>query len=156
MTFSLLELIEKGMTKVKLKANEWGKIRTFLDETPEVYVGREKRCRKFVEGVVWILRSGSQWRLLPKQYGKWNSVYKRFDRWSEQGVWEKMFEHFADDPDMESLLLDSSVIRAHSCSAGAPHKKGDKRRKLSAIVEAGSAPRYTSPSMLWATPCACS
>ncbi len=48
------------MSKVKLEAKQWRKIRAFLDETPEVYVGREKQCRKFVEGVLWILRSGSQ------------------------------------------------------------------------------------------------
>ncbi len=135
------------MTQVKLKASEWHKIRGFLDESPQVYVGQEKKCRKFIEGVLWLLRSGAQWRLLPKQYGKWNSIYKRFDRWSEQGVWEKMFETFADDPDMESVMIDSSVIRAHSCSAGAPHKKGDKQRKPSAIVEAALQPKSTSPSM---------
>lgn len=133
------------MTKVKLKASEWHKTRVFLDETAEVYVGQEKRCRKFIEGVLWLLRSGSQWRLLPKKYGNWNSVYKRFDRWSERGIWEKMFETFADDPDMESLMLDSSVIRAHACSAGAPHKKGDKQPKNSAIVAADLAARYTLP-----------
>ncbi len=62
-------------------------------------------------------------------------------------MWEKMFETFADDPDMESLMLDSSVIRAHSCSAGASSKKGVKQRKPSATVEADLALRYTSPSM---------
>lgn len=135
------------MSKVKLKIREWHKIKVFLDETPEVYVGQETQCRKFIEGVLWILRSGSQWRLLPRRYGNWNSVYKRFDRWSERGVWEAMFEHFGDDPDMESVMLDSSVVRAHACSAGAPHKKGDKQPRNSAIVGADLAVRYTSPSM---------
>ena len=104
------------MSKVKLKARQWHKIRRFLDENPQVYVGQEKQCRKFVEGVLWLLRSGSQWRLLPKKYGKWNSVYKRFDRWSERGVWQELFEHFADDPDMESVMIDGSVVRAQRVS----------------------------------------
>lgn len=126
------------MTEVKLRADQWRKIRDFLAENPRVYVGQERHCRRFIEGVLWITRSGAQWRLLPKRYGSWNSVYKRFDRWSECGVWQAMFERFAEDPDMESVMLDSSVIRAHACAAGAAAKKGVKRRKHSAIAGAAS------------------
>lgn len=131
------------MTEVKLRSDQWRKLRSFLDENPKVYVGRERQCRRFVEGVLWMTRSGAQWRLLPKRYGNWNSVYKRFDRWSEQGVWQELFEYFADDPDMEKLMLDSSVIRAHACSAGAPQVKGGKRHRHLATAAVGSAPRST-------------
>ncbi len=124
------------MSKVKLQNKQWHKIRAFLDEKPQVYVGQEKQCRKFIEGVLWMLRSGAQWRLLPEKYGNWNSVYKRFDRWSEKGVWEAMFKHFAADPDMESVMMDSSVVRAHACAAGAAHKKGGKKAKNSATAGA--------------------
>lgn len=88
------------MTEVRLKDEQWHKIEEFLRAIPEVYVGQEQTCRRFVEGVQWLLRSGAQWRLLPNEYGRWNSVYKRFCRWSEQGVWEAMFEYFSEDPDM--------------------------------------------------------
>lgn len=132
------------MSEVRIKLKQWRKIRAFLAEKPRVYVGQEKQCRKFVEGVLWLLRSGSQWRLLPKRYGNWNSVYKRFDRWSERGVWQAMFEHFADNPDMQSVMMDSSVVRAHACAAGASHKKGVNRHKNSATAEVDLAARYTS------------
>jgi len=151
-------MIEKGMTTVKLRGEQWQKVKNFLNENPKVYVGQEQGCRKFVEGVLWLTRSGAQWRLLPERYGNWNSVYKRFDRWSDRGVWKEMFEHFADDPDMESVMIDGSVVRAHACAAGASSKKGVKRRKPSVTAEVASwtkrhlpglsalAARYTSPS----------
>ncbi len=70
-------LLEKGMTEVKVRSDQWRKIRRFLDESPKVYVGNERQCRRFIEGVLWMTRSGAQWRLLPRRYGNWNSVYKR-------------------------------------------------------------------------------
>jgi transposase len=79
-------MLESGMETVKLRNDQWRKIRGFLYESPHVYVGHERQCRRFIEAILWMMRSGAQWRLLPKRYGNWNSVYKRFDRWSEQGV----------------------------------------------------------------------
>ena len=110
------------MTDIKLTETEWTKIRDFLREDPRAYVGKEARCRRFIEAVKWISRSGGQWRLLPVEYGKWNSVYKRFARWGEAGVWDRMLTHFADDPDMENGMIDSTIVRAHPCAAGAQKK----------------------------------
>lgn len=101
----------------------WIKIRGFLKKEPHAYIGRdEAECRRFVEAVLWISRSGAQWRLLPSEYGQWNTIYKRFARWCEKGVWERMLQHFADDPDMENGMIDSTIVRAHPCAAGAQKK----------------------------------
>lgn len=131
------------MTNAELRDDQWEKIYAFLQQHPRAYAGNEAECRQFVEAVLWILRSGAQWRLLPENRGNWNTVYKRFARWCEHAVWSDMHQHFANDPDMEQILLDSTIVRAHPCAAGASKKAvGKKVRRLDA-AGAGSAPRST-------------
>ena len=89
---------------------------------PNIYIGQENDCRHFLEAVFWMTRSGSQWRLLPEKYGNWNTVDKRFARWSAAGVFENLFDHVSSDRDLEYWLIDSTIVRAHACSAGAQKK----------------------------------
>jgi putative transposase len=93
------------------------------DERSRGSSGRDNRM--FVEGVLWIVRTGSPWRDLPAVFGDWNSVFRRFSRWSEKGVWHRIFAAMSDDPDFEYLIVDSTIIRAHQHAAGA--KKGGLR-----------------------------
>jgi len=110
--------------KVKLTDDEWQKILPVLKTCPQIRLGGGRDCRRFLEAVLWITRSGSQWRLLPKAYGNWNSVYKRFDRWSTLGVFETLFVALSADRDMEHLLIDSTIVRAHACASGAQKNTG--------------------------------
>ena len=117
------------MLTVTLSDEQWQRILPFLRSHPNAYVGREQDCRQFPEAVLWITRSGAQWRLLPKAYGDWNAVYKRFARWADAGVFEQLHQFCAADPDLEHLLIDSTVIRAHPCAAGVLKKTAVKKRK---------------------------
>ena len=82
--------------------------------------------RLFVNGVLWVLRSGAHWHDLPERYGKWKTVHKRFTRWARAGVWEKVFAALTADPDNDYLMLDTTLVRAHqqaACGkAGTPHQ----------------------------------
>jgi transposase len=71
------------MTPVQLPDDQWMKIHAFLRRDIHAYVGNSQQCQRFVEAVLWIDRSGAQWRFLPTEYGHWNSVYKRFARWCD-------------------------------------------------------------------------
>ena len=83
----------------------------------------------FVEGVLWIVRTGSPWRDLPQAFGDWNSVFRRFSRWSLKGVWRRIFEAMSDDPDFEYLIIDTTIVRAHQHAAG-NEKKGSEDQAL--------------------------
>jgi transposase len=118
-----------SMIRHRLDDSDWNKIYACLKMIPGIYTGNEDRCRNFVDAVHWILRTGAQWRDLPSEFGKWNSVFKRFARWSDKGVWEKVHQQVIEDPDMEWLLIDSTVVRAHPCAAGAPKKNGGQAKQ---------------------------
>lgn len=93
-----------------------------------------KDNRLFVEAVLWIARTSSPWRDLPPAFGLWNSVFQRFSRWSKDGVWWRLFEALAEDPDFEYLIIDSTIVRAHQHATG---KKGGLKIAPSAAAGVG-------------------
>ena len=78
--------------------------------------------RGFIRAVMWIARTGAPWRALPKEYGNWATVHKRFMRWAKAGVWQMIFNTVAVDSDNEWIMIDSTIIRAHQHAAGALKK----------------------------------
>jgi transposase len=123
------------VTNVKLTPDQWKKILEFLRTRTDLYIGKPTDCKRFVNAILYMTRSGIQWRLLPTKYGDWNTVYKRFNRWAERGIWQAMLEHFTTDADMESVMIDATFIRAHSSAAA---KGGIRQNKDSAEAKVAS------------------
>ena len=90
---------------------------------------------------------GSQWRHLPDEYGKWNSVFRRFRRWIEVGVFDAMLETLCELAERERRadMVDSTIIRAHHCAVGI--KRGLRLKKRSGGRAAVSRPRSTPAAM---------
>jgi transposase len=139
------------MAGARFSDGEWQRLWACLKDHPGIYVGREAPTRLFLDAVLWMARAGAAWRLLPTEFGPWNSVYKRFARWQEKGVWQMLMDRLSAEGDLEWLMLDSTVVRAHACAAGAKKVKGT--RALDAHG-AGSPASCTGSPTASATRCA--
>ena len=137
-----------------LSNKEWAIIGVLLP--PER--GRKSRPahdnRRFLDGMLHVLRVGCPRRDMHERYGKWNSVYVRFRRWAEQGVWEALLETLVELrlTDNWQHMIDSTTVRGHSQAAGA--KAGLTRRTLveaAAVLRARSTPVRTAKDVLSAS-----
>ena len=122
------------MARHTISTKDWRAIEGLLPKR-----GPKADNRKFVNAVLWIDRTGAPWRDLPGRLGNWNSQWRRFRRWAGSGVWGRVLAALA-DPDTATLVLDSTVVRAHPHAAGAEKKPA---RSRSAGVAAGSGRRCT-------------
>ena len=78
-----------------------------------------KDNRLFLEAVLWKVRVGGPWRDLPTGFGEWNSVFRRFRRWAERAVFQRLFEAVSGDPDFEYVLVDGTIVSVHQKASGA-------------------------------------
>lgn len=121
------------MNRDMLRDDQWERIKDLLP-------GKSIDCgviagnnRLFLEAVLWIARTSSPWRDLPERFGKWHSVYVRYDRWSKSGVWAGLAEAVAANPDFECLFVDGSIVRVHQ------HGAGEKKNAKSKLSDAAGA-----------------
>jgi putative transposase len=122
------------LDRLVLSDDHWACICEAIIGRPDQRGSTGRDNRMFVEAVLWIVRTGAPWRDLPAEFGNWNSTFRRFSRWSEKGIWERMFARLADDPDFEYLIVDSTIVRAHQHASGA---KGGLKIKQSDARAAG-------------------
>lgn len=120
--------MEGALIRLTLSDDQWKRVAPLLPGK-EGDPGRSgKNNRMFLEAVLWVARVGSPWRDLPEDFGKWNSVFKRFRRWALKGVFERVFTTLSGDPDFEYALIDGTLVRVHQHGTGA---KGGPKIRLS-------------------------
>ena len=108
------------MARFDLSDREWAVIRPLLPNKPRGVARVDDR--RVINGIFYVLRTGSPWRDLPERYGPYTTIYNRFNRWAREGVWVRVFEALAAKSPGSMALIDSSIIRAHQHAAGG--KKG--------------------------------
>lgn len=128
------------MSRGDLSEAEWRVLKELLP--PER--GRKNRPasdnRKIVNGILWRIRTGAPWRDVPEKYGKWMTVYQRFRRWSQAGIWAAVATTLAQAmADNSRHSIDSTTVRGHISAAGA---KGGLANRLLADRGAGSPVRF--------------
>jgi len=118
------------MARFDLTDVEWGLIQPLLPNKPRGVPRVDDR--RVLNGIFWILRTGSPWRDLPERYGAYTTVYNRFNRWAKAGVWVRVFEELSERSPDSMQFIDSSIIRAHQQAAA---KKGGRITPSVALVE---------------------
>jgi transposase len=112
------------LIRVLLNDAQWARIAPLLPGKEGDPLRSGEDNRRFMEAVLWIVRAGAPWRDLPKAFGKWSSVWKRFRRWAIKGVFERIFAALSEDPDFECALVDGTIVKVHRHGASA---KGDSK-----------------------------
>jgi len=126
-----------------LRDDQWERLRPLVPGGCKGKRGPRSDGRRFIDALLWVGRSGGRWRDLPEKFGSYQTVKRRYYRWVENGVLDRIFEAVADDPDLEWLAIDATVIRAQAQAAGARVKRGVLKPRHSAVHAAGSEPSST-------------
>jgi transposase len=111
--------MQKAQNRHDITEAIWSLLKPLLPGQRGQWGGLAQDNRRFINGVFWILRTGAPWRDLPECYGKWNTVFQRFRRWKIDGVWERILEALAGEPECEWLMVEATHIRVHPHAAGA-------------------------------------
>uniref|UniRef100_UPI0038D004DB IS5 family transposase n=1 Tax=Gluconobacter thailandicus TaxID=257438 RepID=UPI0038D004DB len=116
------------MKRYELNEAQWARIALLLPGKARDPGRTGSDNRLFVNGCLWVLRSGAHWCDLPERYGRWKTVHRRFSRWCHAGVWERVFDTLTADRDNTYLMIDSTIVRAHQQAATG--KRGAKDQAL--------------------------
>ena len=115
----------------------WTKLEPHLPGREGSWGGIAQNNRLFINAVFWVMRTGAPWRDLPPDFGGWSNTHRRFIRWRDRGVWEKLLEIIIDEPDFEWLMIDASHCKVHPHASGAKGGNQDMSRTKGGSTQNG-------------------
>jgi transposase len=113
-----------------LRDDQWERLREMVPGGREGERGPRCDNRLFVDALLWMARSGGRWRDLPERFGSHEAVKRRYYRWIERGALDKFLAALSEDADLEWLMIDSTIVRAHQHAAGARRAKGGRMPRV--------------------------
>jgi transposase len=112
-----------------LRDDQWERLKAFVPGGRKGKRGPRTDNRRFLNALLWMARSGGRWRDLPERLGGYETVKRRYYRWIEMGVLDDILAALAREADLEWLMIDSTIVRAHQQAAGARRQKGGRMPK---------------------------
>ena len=109
-----------------LRDDQWERLREFVPGGCKGKRGPRADNRRFLNALLWMARSGGRWRDLPERLGDYETVKRRYYRWIEMGVLDGVLAALTREADLEWLMIDSTIVRAHQQAAGARREKGGR------------------------------
>ena len=134
--------MKNGLYRHNIRNAAWAIIEPHTIGNKGSWGGNEKDTRLFINAVFWVLRTGAPWRDLPFEYGDWKNTHRRFCRWRDKRIWERILEALIEEPNFEWLRIDASYIKVHPHASGAVGGNQDMGK-----TKGGSTPRYIWPWM---------
>lgn len=136
------------MPRLMLTDDSWTLLSRIMSLTGRVYNKPEHRMT--LEGILYRMRTGIPWRDLPKEFGAWNTIFRRFNAWSKKGLMMEIFQFLNRFNDPEWLFIDGSIVKTHQdgASVKAPSEqaigksRGGNSTKIHLAVDSGGLPVY--------------
>ena len=122
------------MDRLSLSDSMWERVAPHLPGKPGDPGRSGADNRLFVEAVLWMARVGAPWRDLPEHFGPWNSVFRRFRRWAQKGVFDRLFAVLSGEPDFEYAMVDGTIVRVHQHAMGAKGGATIRRSGVRAVA----------------------
>ena len=125
------------MVRMMLSNRQWKRIKPLLPGKRGDPGRTARNNRLALEGILWIARTGAPWRDLPDKFGRWHTIYQRFNRWVKRGVLDRIFHVLNKNLQLKIVMIDGTFIKVHQHGTGSLKDCARPAERPSDEAEAG-------------------